>query len=277
MISKKSKYIYWLILLLQGAIIGTGAILPGVSGGVLCVAFGIYEPMMALFEHPIRSLKKHYGLFVPIIIGGLMGFVLLAKAVEIFFSAYASIAMALFSGLICGTLPGLFKTSVERHSTRGWTGFIVTMALAYVFFSIMKEGMGNSIAPNTGWYLFCGVVWGLSMIIPGLSSSSLLLFMGLYQPMAAGIGNLDMNVLFPLGVGFIVTVLLLARVMNRLLANHYAVVTKIILGFVIASIIMILPTTFISVTDIIISLLMFIVGFWFANWMDQLKLNPVEE
>ena len=33
---------------LQGAIVGVGAILPGVSGGVLCVAFGIYEPMMAL-------------------------------------------------------------------------------------------------------------------------------------------------------------------------------------------------------------------------------------
>ena len=32
------SHIRWLILLLQGAIIGTGAILPGVSGGVLCVA-----------------------------------------------------------------------------------------------------------------------------------------------------------------------------------------------------------------------------------------------
>ena len=41
-----------LILALQGAIVGTGAILPGVSGGVLLVAFGIYEPMMALLSHP---------------------------------------------------------------------------------------------------------------------------------------------------------------------------------------------------------------------------------
>lgn len=277
MISRKSKYLHWLILLLQGAIIGTGAILPGVSGGVLCVAFGIYEPMMALFEHPVHSLKKYYGLFVPIIVGGLIGFVFLAKAVEIFFSAYAAIAMALFSGLICGTLPGLFQSSVERYSTKGWTGFIVTMALAYVFFSIMKEGMGNSIAPNAGWYLFCGIIWGLSMIVSGLSSSSLLLFMGLYQPMAAGIGSLDMAVLIPLGIGFVLTVLSLARVMNRLLANHYAIVAKIILGFVIASIIMILPTSFAGVTDIFISFLAFVVGFWFARWMDQLKLEPVEK
>lgn len=274
---RNMKNIRWLILLLQGAIIGTGAILPGVSGGVLCVAFGIYQPMMALFEHPVRSLKQHYKLFVPIIIGGFLGFVLLAKGVEVFFSAYAAIAMALFSGLICGTMPGLFKSSVERHSTKGWTGFIVTLALAYVFFSVMKEGISTSITPNAGWYLFCGVVWGLSMIVPGLSSSSLLLFMGLYQPMAAGIGNLDMAVLVPLGIGFVLTVLLLARVMNRLLANHYAIVSKIILGFVLASIIMILPTSFNDASEVLISLLAFGVGFWFAHWMDQLKLESVIE
>lgn len=276
MLAEKLKNVRWLILLVQGAIIGTGAILPGVSGGVLCVAFGIYEPMMNFFEHPVRTFKKQSGLFIPIIIGGLLGFVLLAKLVEIFFSAYASIAMALFSGLICGTMPNLFKNTVKSHPTKGWSGFVITLALAYVFFCVMESGMGASgLQPNFGWYLFCGFIWGLSMIVPGLSSSSLLLFMGLYQPMAAGIGNLDMSVCIPLGIGFLVTVLLLARVMNRLLANHYAIVTKLILGFVVSSIIMILPTSFSGVADVLISIVCFGAGFWFANWMDNLKLESV--
>lgn len=276
MISEKLKKNRWLILLLQGAIIGTGAILPGVSGGVLCVAFGIYEPMMQFLEHPIRTFKHHRGLFVPIIIGGLIGFVLLAKAVELFFSAYAAIAMALFSGLICGTMPHLFKSNVERHPGKGWTGFIITLAFSYVFFCVMESGMGaGGLNPNFGWYIFCGAIWGLSMVVPGLSSSSLLLFMGLYQPMAAGIGNLDMAVCVPLGIGFVITIVLFARVMNRLLANHNAVVTKLILGFVISSIIMILPTEFSGLADVIISLVAFGIGFWFANWMDNLKLESV--
>ena len=135
--------------------------------------------------------------------------------------------------------------------------------------------MEGNLEPNFGWYVFCGFIWGLSMIVPGLSSSSLLLFMGLYQPMAAGIGNLDMGVLIPLGIGFVITVLLLARVMNRLLENHHAVVTKLILGFVIASIIMILPTSFNGLADIAISIVVFIAGFWFAHWMDNLKLESV--
>ena len=276
MISEKIKHIRWLVLLLQGAIIGTGAILPGVSGGVLCVAFGIYEPMMNFLEHPFRTFKKQSGLFIPIIIGGLIGFVLLAKLVEIFFSAYAAIAMALFSGLICGTMPNLFKSTVESHPTKGWTGFVITLAFSYVFFCAMESGMGaGGLEPNFGWYVFCGFIWGLSMVVPGLSSSSLLLFMGLYQPMAAGIGNLDMAVCIPLGIGFIITILIFARVMNRLLANHHAVITKLILGFVVSSIIMILPTEFASALDVVISLVAFVVGFWFADWMDNLKLESV--
>ena len=42
----------WLYRMLQGAIIGTGAILPGISGGVLCVMFGIYRPIMSLRGPP---------------------------------------------------------------------------------------------------------------------------------------------------------------------------------------------------------------------------------
>ena len=41
---------FFLIRLLQGALIGLGAVLPGISGGVLCVIFGIYRPVMELLS-----------------------------------------------------------------------------------------------------------------------------------------------------------------------------------------------------------------------------------
>ena len=56
-----------LLLFFQGVLIGTGAILPGISGGVLCVAFGIYEPMMAFLSHPISSFRKNYKLLISVI------------------------------------------------------------------------------------------------------------------------------------------------------------------------------------------------------------------
>ena len=50
------RYLYRGLL---GAIIGVGAVLPGISGGVLCVAFGIYKPVMELLGDPLRMFRTH--------------------------------------------------------------------------------------------------------------------------------------------------------------------------------------------------------------------------
>ena len=95
----KTNVLKWLLFALQGAIVGVGAILPGVSGGVLCVAFGIYEPLMELLTNPKQTLKKHYSMFIPFIVGWALGFVLLAKVVEVFFSFAPDVAIFLFFGI----------------------------------------------------------------------------------------------------------------------------------------------------------------------------------
>ena len=106
-----------LLLLLQGALTGAGAILPGISGGLLCAAFGIYEPMMELLSHPRRAFKKHYRLFLPFLAGWAAGFVLLAGVMETFFALFSSAALMLFAGLIFGTLPTFWKRPGKRRKT----------------------------------------------------------------------------------------------------------------------------------------------------------------
>ena len=44
--SNKLSILRVLFRVIQGAFIGLGAVLPGISGGVLCVVFGIYKPIM---------------------------------------------------------------------------------------------------------------------------------------------------------------------------------------------------------------------------------------
>ena len=63
----------WLFNILKGALIGTGAILPGISGGVLCVVLGIYRPIMNLLQHPLRELKSGLRFFLPILLGFAVG------------------------------------------------------------------------------------------------------------------------------------------------------------------------------------------------------------
>lgn len=260
-----------LILALQGAIVGTGAILPGVSGGVLLVAFGIYEPMMAMLSHPGKSVKLYYRMFVPFMIGWLLGFTLLAHVVEAMFNASASVALMLFFGLICGTLPELFKESERSDAKMSWTPFVLTLSLAYFTFCLLEQGRAAQVHTGTMSFVICGLVWGLSLIIPGLSSSSVLLYMGLYEPMTAGIASLDLSVILPLLLGLAITVAALARAVNALYEKHYALVSRLILGFVIASSLKIVPVSFESTGALVLALVCFAAGFALARYMDLAK------
>ncbi len=275
---KNRKFLQPILHFVQGALVGTGAILPGISGGVLCVAFGFYETLMELFSHPIRTFRKHYRLFLPLLAGGAVGFVLLAKVVELFFAAAAAAAIALFAGLICGTVPGMMqKTTGGEEGKKGWGPFIITLAAAFVLFNVLESSMGGTVTPNFGWYIFCGAIWGLSLVVPGLSSSSLLIFMGLYEPMAGGIGNLDPMVIIPLLLGFLAVLLLCSRIMVRLLKNHYVVTSRVIMGFMIASVLMILPTSFTDIWQLLLSIVCFAAGFLVAVWMDRIQAKQETE
>ena len=50
----------WLRDLLCGVLIGAGAILPGVSGGVLAVVFDIYRPLMETLTHPRAAIPRYW-------------------------------------------------------------------------------------------------------------------------------------------------------------------------------------------------------------------------
>ena len=65
--------------LLQGMLIGVGAVLPGISGGVLCVVFGIYKPVMELLSDPFRKFRTHVPRLLPVIVGMGVGFLGIAK------------------------------------------------------------------------------------------------------------------------------------------------------------------------------------------------------
>ena len=81
--------IFRLILqIFQGALIGLGAVLPGISGGVLCVVFGIYKPIMELLSNPFKNFKTHVPRLIPVIIGAAIGFLGIANLLAFFLEKY---------------------------------------------------------------------------------------------------------------------------------------------------------------------------------------------
>ena len=222
-------------MLLKGMIVGTGAILPGVSGGVLCVAFGIYEPLIEVLSDPGKNLKKYLDIFLPFSIGWLSGFFLLAKLLEVLFLKYETPATVFFAGLIVGTMPSILK-----ETDPGKKGILKTALWTVLFtavFLILESSRGIDIRANVFWYLISGFIWGLSMIVPGLSSSSLLIVMGLYQKITAGIAGMDLGVMLPVLAGLLAAVLSLSRMVKRLYEKRRSFISAVIGGIMTASVI----------------------------------------
>ena len=229
------------IRLLQGAVIGTGAVLPGVSGGVLMVVFGVYQPVMALLAHPMRAFREHMQLLLPVLAGVALGFLGIARLLGFLLEAYPDPSVCLFVGLIGGMLPSLMREAGERgRGKSSWIALGVAFAVTLVLLTGLLA-VEVRIEPGFGWYLFCGFCLALSMIVPGMSFSTLLMPLGLYTPFVAGLGRLDLAVLVPAALGAAATVILLARAITRLLETHYAPMFHGIIGVVTAATVVIIP------------------------------------
>ena len=269
----------FLVGMIQGVLIGAGAILPGISGGVLCVVFGIYRQMMAVLAHPFKYLKVYWKMFMPIGIGWAIGFVGLAGVIAKLLSLNAAVIVSLFVGLIAGTFPGLLREGSKNGRTKGmWIALAVSTVALLAFFYTLKFSTSTTVTPSFGWYIFCGALWGISLIVPGMSSSSLLMFLGLYQPMSEGIATFDLNVLIPFAIGIIGTVLLLARLVNDLFEKHYGIAFFCVIGFVIASTIPIIPVSFTGWGEAVLCVVAAVGGFIGAYMMDRWsEKHPAQE
>lgn len=270
----------FIVLVVQGAIIGAGAILPGISGGVLCVAFGIYQPMMAILAKPFKNIPRYWRMFIPILIGWVAGFLGLAKVIADLLAVNSAVVTSLFIGLIAGTFPSLFKEGAKNGRSKGmWAALVISTVALLTFFYVLKFSSQTTVTPSFGWFVFCGALWGISLIVPGMSSSSVLLMLGLYQPMSAGIAALDIAVLGPFAIGIIGTVVVLARLVNGLFDKHYGIAFYCVIGFVIASTIPIIPTSFTGVGEALICVAAAGAGFAGSLLMDRwsAKHPPKEE
>lgn len=230
-----------LIKLLQGALIGLGAVLPGISGGVLSVVFGIYTTLMELLASPFRNFKTHVPKLLPYIIGAGIGFMGIANLLSFLLEKYPDPSVCLFIGLIIGMLPSLWREAGEQGRTKA---SLFSMTAAFVIVFILLTSLNASsvvINPNFIWYLFCGFCLALSVIAPGMSFSTLLMPLGLYTPFVDGIGHVDFNVLLPGGIGALITVICLAKLIDSLFKRYYSLAFHAILGIVAAATLMIIP------------------------------------
>ncbi len=230
----------WLIRLLKGMLVGIGAILPGLSGGVLSVIFGLYQPLIVFLSNITAEFKRNVRYFFPVGIGAGIGVLLFSLFVEKAFGRYAAQFVCLFIGFVIGTFPSLYRQA-GLQGRRQSDLLILACSVVFIFVLMLFGSRFPQIHPNPAVWFFSGALVALGFIVPGMSPSNFLIYFGLYDKMAASIASFDFAMLIPFGIGAILCILTLSRLIKRLFDHHYAPMFHLILGMVIGSTIGILP------------------------------------
>ncbi len=269
-------------LMVKGFFVGIANIIPGVSGGTLMIALGIYQDIIEMISHFFTNLKKHLKLLLLLGIGSGLSIVIGSFVIPSALENFRLPTILFFVGLIIGGIPMLFKKVKGNSNSPINIGlFLITfslvMAMTFLNTNTTAVNFENLNILSYVFLFLVGVVAAASMVIPGISGSFMLIFLGYYEPILntikdfLSLNNLGTNftILAVFGVGVIVGIALVAKLIEFLLAKFEIRTYYAILGFVISSIISIVVTAYrdgltFNVLHISLAIILFLIGFGIA-------------
>ena len=240
--------------ILKGMVIGIANIIPGVSGGTMMVAMGIYDKLIHCITHIFKEFKKSILFLIPIAIG--MGIAVIGGSlgIEALFENFPVQTNLLFIGLIVGGLPAIWKNVKGKSIRFGHIlAFLAFFALVVVMaFLGEKEGSAVDLSftlINVIKLFAVGVIAAATMVVPGVSGSMVLLLIGYYNPIVSAINDFlraltafDMDgiltgigILMPFGIGVVVGVLAIAKLIEFIFNKFPLYAYWAIIGLIIAS------------------------------------------
>jgi putative membrane protein len=273
--------------ILRGMVIGISNVIPGVSGGTMMVSMGIYDKLILVLTHFIKRMKEAITLLVPIVIGMLLSIAIFAKIFsEILFPKFPLQTNLFFIGLIIGGLPVIYKR-VKGNTVRlpQIVAFIVLFVVV-VGFALIGEGNGSSVdvtfSVGTILKMFVvGVIAAATMVIPGVSGSMVMMILGYYNTIidtinafinalkAFDIGAMlnTFIVLIPFGIGVVVGIVAVAKLIEFLLKKYPLITYWAIIGLIAASpfaILIMMDVATVGVVEIISGLVLLVLGFFIS-------------
>lgn len=248
----------------KGSLIGAGAILPGISSGVLCVIFGIYEKLLDSILNFFKDIQKNLKFLLPISLGIITGINLFSKILQFSLYKYPLQTKSIFIGLILGGVILLFKDINKEKKFKTKNIFYIVISLIIGIMMVFIENrIGNSSAENTNYIylIISGFLMSIGIVVPGVSSTIILMILGIYPLYLNSVAILYLPVLIPMIIGIVLGSLIFMKIIKYLLEKFYFQTICCIIGFTLGSIFVLLPEIQ-SLIDIIISFLCVLFGYY---------------
>ena len=225
-----------------GMFIGAGAILPGISSGVFCVIFGLYEKLVDSVLHFFKDIKKNFLFLCPIVLGAFLSIFLFSNILLACFNDFYVYTCYAFIGLILGSIPAVFKQSgVSKPNFYHVICLIFTLVFSIYLVLIEKGNIQNISSFSNTYLILVGALMSAGIVIPGVSKTAILIMMGVYSSYLSAISTLNFNFLVPMGIGLALGSVVFMYAINFLFSHFKSYTYFLILGFVIGSCFVIFP------------------------------------
>ncbi len=213
-------------VVLGGFLMGIANLVPGVSGGTMILAVGLYdrfiEAVARLTSLRWRAETLRFLLLLGIGLG--LAIVGLATPAVWLVTEHRWIAYSLFVGMTLGGVPLLWRV-VRPPRARDW----IALGLGFACMLLIAFGLSDSPLEHT--FLVLAVVGALaaaSMILPGISGSYILLIFGLYDVVVGSLRPRQLlgdfagafGILAPVAIGVALGIGVLSNVLRVVLARY---------------------------------------------------------
>ena len=250
------------MLIIKGLIIGIGKIIPGVSGSMLAISLGEYESMLYAVSNYFKDVVNNSKYLIKICIGIIISIVLFSNIILKSINDYYIYTMFLFAGFILGG-----STEIRKDININYMTVIVSLVLLllinkYIFSS------GMILNKTFVYYMFGGFLDSVTMIIPGISGTAMLISYGCYNEVIQSITNMNLAVIIPFTLGIIIGVVLTVKFISYMFNNYKEKTYNIIIGISIATIIIMLIKGInnnTEVVSIIVSSILLVIGYFLSK------------
>ncbi|MCI6266355.1 MAG: DUF368 domain-containing protein [Erysipelotrichaceae bacterium] len=261
---------------LKGIIIGIAKIIPGFSGAVLMISFNLYDRAIHAITCFMEKPKKNFLFLANLSLGVIIGIVLFSKVISYFLAEYYLYTTMLFLGLIIGGIPIIFTKITKQKMNY----ILILVSFAIMTFVSIVSPMNHYILKHNILdiilFFFAGVLEAVGTVLPGVSSTALLMLIGVYDSYIVTLSNiLNFSLLretlyffLPFTVGLLVGIMLLTILVNFLFKNYRAQTFSFILGISLSTVFLLIVRliSYVNSTmDFVCSFFLLIIGYILTN------------
>lgn len=225
-------------IILKGFIIGSSMSVPGVSGGTMAILLGIYDRLIGSISNFFKDMKGNLTFLLIFCVGSGIGIGSLAFVIKWLLASFPLPVSFFFLGAVIGGIPALFKrTKSAKIRVSSVIYFLLGLAIVISIGFIPTGNLNISSGSGLLHYLMVlvtGIIIALALVLPGISTSHMLLVLGMYDALLQAITEFNLVYIGILGIATVIGVFLITKpiewTMNTFPHQTYCMIIGFVLG-----------------------------------------------